>query len=189
MFAFDIGYWGFTTWLPTYLVKARGFSMLEMGLASSLPFFAATVGCLVGGVVSDKYFSDNRRVPIIVTELLAALLLYLTFVSNSVAMLVICQTLAGFCLSFFASAFWALPMNTVPKSMMGLVSGLINMAGQVAALISPLLVGYLVDTAGGGFGPAFGLLAGSMLVSCAVVFTLPGRSKGEHPTQAARHLT
>ena len=39
LFAFDIGYWGFTSWLPSYLVKARGFSIVGMGLASSAAVF------------------------------------------------------------------------------------------------------------------------------------------------------
>ena len=177
LFAFDIGYWGFTSWLPTYLVKARGFSLVQMGIASSLPFFAATIGCLVGGWMSDRFFSDNRRVPIVATQLLTALLLYLTYVANSIPMLIVCQTLAGFCLSFFTSAFWALPMNTVPKSLMGAISGVINMAGQIAAFVSPMLVGYLVG-ASGGFGSTFLLLVVTILVSCALVFTLPAKSRG-----------
>lgn len=66
-------------------------------------------------------------------------------------MLIVCQTLSGFFLSVFSSTFWALPITTVPKSQMGVVTGLINTAGQIAAFLSPLLVGYLV----GSFGPAF----------------------------------
>lgn len=182
LFSFDIGYWGFTSWLPTYLVKARGFSIVGMGVAASLPFFAATIGCVVGGWVSDRFFSDNRRLPIVATQLLAALLLYLMFVSTSVTMLIVCQTLAGFCLSFFTSAFWALPMSTVPKSLMGIISGAINMAGQIAAFISPILVGSLVQAAKGGFASTFGLLIGSILVSCAVVFTLPSKIRSEPVT-------
>jgi sugar phosphate permease len=175
LFTFDIAYWGFTTWLPTYLVKARGFSMVQMNVAASLPFFAGTVGCIFGGWVSDKYFSNNRRVPIITTQLISAFLLYLTFTASSATVLVICQTLAGLCLSFFFSVFWALPMNTVPKKLMGVTSGFINMAGQIAAFISPIFVGYLVEAAGGNFDLTFTLLILSLLVSCAIVFTLPSK--------------
>lgn len=176
LFAFDIGYWGFTSWLPTYLVKARGFSLVQMGVASSLPFFAATIGCLVGGWTSDRFFSSNRRLPIVAAQLLTALLLYLTFVAESIPMLIVCQTLAGFCLSFFTSAFWALPMNTVPKSLMGAISGVINMAGQIAAFLSPLIVGYLVGTSGG-FASTFVLLVVTILISSALVFTLPAKPR------------
>lgn len=175
LFAFDIGYWGFTTWLPTYLVKERGFSMMQMGVAASLPFFAGIVGSLLGGWSSDRFFSSRRRVPIIGTQLVAAFLLYLTYTATSVTMLVVCQTLAGVFLNYFFTAFWALPMNTIPKDSMGVTSGFINMAGQVAAFISPLLIGYLVGAAGGEFNLAFAALIGSVLASCAIAFTLPDR--------------
>ena len=173
LFTFDIAFWGFTTWLPTYLVKARGFSTVEMGAAASLPFFAGAVGSIVGGSVSDRYFSNNRRIPILATQLVSALLLYLTFTASSVNTLLICQTLAGFCLMFFFPAFWALPMNTVPKELMGVASGFINMAGQVAAFITPVSIGYLVGAAGGTFDMTFMLLIVCVLASCAIALTLP----------------
>ena len=176
LFTFDITNWGFVTWLPSYLVNARGFSMAAMGVATSLPFFAGTAGYIVGGVVSDKYFSKNRRIPIAATQLICALLLYLMFIADSLAVLIVCQTLAGFFLKVFFSAFWALPMNTVPERLMGITSGFINMAGQIAAFVSPLAIGYLVGAAGGKFDLTFMFLILSALVSCALVFTLPGKA-------------
>ncbi|MDB5365322.1 MAG: sauU 4 [Rhodospirillales bacterium] len=185
LFFFDIAYWGFTTWLPTYLVNARGFSMTQMGVAASLPHLAGVVGSIFGGWVSDKYFSANRRVPITAAQLLVALLLYLTFASQSAAMLVTCQTLAGFCLAIFFATFWAIPMNTVPAKRMGVTSGVINMAGQVAAAISPLFIGYLVGASGGNFDLTFLLLITCVLVSFAIVCTLP--TKLQHHEEEAVH--
>jgi sugar phosphate permease len=183
LLVYDIPYWGFTTWLPTYLVKARGFSMAQMGIASSLPFFAGTVGCILGGLLSDRYFSNNRKRPVIAVQLISALLLYLMFTVESTTILIICQTMVGFCIAFFTSAFWALPMNTVPKKLMGVASGFINMGGQIAAFIAPLSIGYLVDAKGGNFDLAFTFLIASVIVSCALVFTLPGKSR-EHQEKA-----
>jgi len=176
LFSFDIAFWGFTTWLPTYLVKARGFSLVEMGAAASLPFFAGTFGFIVGGWVSDRYFSSRRGVPIICTELTAALLLYASFTTASIPTLIVCQTLAGFFLSAFFSTFWAFPMNTVPTRLMGVTGGFINMAGQVAAFLTPLVIGYLVEMSHGGFGLTFALLIGSLIVSSVIVLTLPARA-------------
>lgn len=175
LFAFDISYWGFNTWLPTYLVKARGFSMMQMGVAASLPFFAGTIGCIAGGWMSDRYFSNHRKIPIILMQLLSVFLLYITYSTNFVSVMMIGQTIAGFSLNFFITAFWALPMNTVPKQMMGIASGFINMAGQMAAFISPIAIGYLVGVAGGDYDLAFAFLIVSLLVSCLIVFTIPGK--------------
>jgi len=134
---------------------------------------AGTVGCVIGGWVSDRYFSQSRRTPIIATQLVSALLLYLTLTAPSAHMAVLYETMAGFFLMLFFSTFWALPMNTVPKDRMGVTSGFINMAGQIAAFISPLVMGYLIGAAKGNFDHAFIFLILSLLASCVVVFTIP----------------
>jgi sugar phosphate permease len=170
VFAYDTAYWGYWSWLPTYLVKARGFSMAQMGAAASLPSFAGVIGCFIGGWASDKYFRNHRRLPIIGVQLTAAVLLYMTFTADTSTKMVIYETLAGFFLESFFSTFWALPMNTVPKSLMGITSGFINMAGQIAAFISPIAIGYLVEAAGGHFSLTLIFLVAAILASAAIVF-------------------
>lgn len=181
LFTFDMTWWGFTTWLPMYLVRARQFSMVQMGVAASLPFFAGTIGCIVGGWLSDKYFSSSRRRLIVIAQCASALLLYFTFVATNRTMLIISQTLAGFSLNVFFTAFWALPMNTVPKRFMGVTGGFINMAGQIAAVISPLFIGYLVGLGNGSFELTFTFMIVALLLSCIIVLSLPGNigSPGE----------
>ncbi len=177
LFSSSIAYWGFTSWLPTYLVKARGFSMAQMGAAASLPFVAGIVGSILGGWVSERYFNSNRRIPVVAAQVISAILLYLLFTTSSVTTLVIYQTLAGLFLHFIITSVWALPMATVSKNLMGVASGFINMGAQIAALISPIVVGYLVGASGGNYDHAFMFLIASLLVSCAIVFTLPGKSQ------------
>ncbi|MFV3074933.1 MFS transporter [Niveispirillum fermenti] len=184
LFSFNITFWGFTTWMPTYLVQSRGFSMMQMGIVVSLPFFAGTVGSVLGGWISDRYFSNRRRLAIVATQIPSAFFLYMTFTASSPQMLIISQTLAGFFLASFFTAFWALPMNTVPKKLMGVTSGFINMAGQIAAFISPLMLGFLVEAMGGDFNMTFLLLIVSLLISAMIALTLPGGPRPRSASQA-----
>lgn len=41
------------TWLPTYLMEARNFSLKEMGIAASFPWLAICFTVLAGGALSD----------------------------------------------------------------------------------------------------------------------------------------
>jgi sugar phosphate permease len=175
LFFFDMALGGFRTWLPTYLVKERGFSLLEMGAAASLPAFAGVVGSIVGGQVSDRIFSSSRRTPIVAAMLASAIFLGVMFNASTVTMLLVSQTFAGLFLSISLGAFWALPMTTIPKNVMGVAGGFINMAGQIATFLSPVAIGFLVGMAGGGFKFAFAFLIASVLVSCIVVLST-GRS-------------
>lgn len=175
LFAFDTAYWGYSTWLPMYLVKARGFSMLQMGAATSLPYLVGVAGCIAGGWVSDKYFSHSRRRLIAVTQLVPAVLLLLIFAAKTATSVVIYQSLAEFFLEAFFAAFWALPMNTVSKSLMGITAGFINMAGQIAALIAPIVIGYLVGSSGNNYASTFKFVTFALLISYAILITIPAK--------------
>lgn len=182
LFTFDVAYWGFTAWLPTYLVKARGFSMVEMGITASVPFFAGTVGSVVGGWATDRFFRANRRLPIILSQLIAALFLFLTFTAKTITSLIVYQAVAGFFLVAFFATFWALPMNGVPKRLMGVTSGLINMAGQLAAFVSPLVMGVIVQASGGSYDIALSVLVLALLVSAVIVLTIPRNTTAQDDT-------
>lgn len=171
-FTFDITFWGFSSWVPTYLVKARGFKLVTMGLTASLPFFAGTIGLIVGGYISDKYFVGKRRNLIILSEILTAICLYLTYNTVAQELAVTFLTLAGFFVCIAFGAIWALPMNILPPDVMGSSSSFINFAGQIAGFISPMVIGLLVQLAGGSFGTAFGFLIIAMLASAVVAFTI-----------------
>src|SRR5271165_3153024 len=43
----------FLTWLPSYLVDARHFTLLKVGIFASLPLFAGVIGDTVGGLATD----------------------------------------------------------------------------------------------------------------------------------------
>lgn len=171
-FFFDIAFWGFTNWLPTYLVTVRGLSVLHMGIAASLPQISGMIGNFFGGWTSDKYFASNRRVPILASQALSAAFLYLTFVTASAELMIVFETIAGFFLNAFFAAFWAVPMTTVSPRLMGVTTGTINTAGQTAAFISPLLIGVLVGASGGAFGWTFALLIGAAVASFIVTLTI-----------------
>jgi len=178
-FTFDITLWGFTTWLPTYLVRVRGFTPGKMAMAASVPFLAGMIGCALGGWASDKFFSNHRRWLLAAIQLISAALLYLTVTAPSITVLIISQTLAGFFIKSSTSAFWALPMNYISKTTMGAASGFISIGAQLAAFISPLIIGYLIQRSGGKFFTTFAFLIGAALVSLLIVVTMGDKRQGD----------
>ena len=170
LFFANITAWGFVQWLPSYLVKARGFELSQMGIAASLPFFAGTVGFVFGGWLTDVPFRNERRIPLIISQWLTALFLYLTY-TVQVSQLLFYQTIAGFFLFTTTGIVFGLPMSAISKDIAGRAMGIVNTAGQVAGFLSPIIVGYLVQISGTGersFDTAFMFLIGAMLVSSLV---------------------
>lgn len=174
---FDITLWGFMSWLPTYLVKSRGFELVKMGVTASLPFFAGTVGMIIGGWLSDKFFRGRRKYLLIATQLVGAMFLYFTYTVSSAEMVVVHETLAGFFLFMGMGAFWALPMNVIPGNVMGVAAGFVNFAGQIAGFFSPIVMGYLITWSGGNFDNAFLFLIVGSVLSAVIAMTVREKEK------------
>jgi len=173
MFFFaNIAGWGFKSWLPGYLVIARHMDMKTMGVAASIPFFAGIVGYLFGGWLSDGRYKNNRKIPVIIFQLITALLFYLMFTVASMALLMIFQTLAGFFLSAMLAATWALPVSSVSKKITGRAVGIFNTGGQMAGLVSPTIIGYLVDVSKGSFNSSFIFMISCLIISSAITLTM-----------------
>lgn len=179
LFLFDVGIWGFRTWLPTYLVQARGFSLSKMGVVASLPFFAGGIGYVVGGWLSDRFFSHNRKTPIIIFQWIAAIFLYGTFITESPSMLIVWLTLAGFFLSVAFGALWTLPMTSLSKAVTGRGMSIVNTGGQIAGALAPLIIGYLVHISNGGFGTTFALMISGVLASSIFAMIIKNDNKNE----------
>ena len=168
--------WGFLSWLPSYLVMARGLSLAKMGMAASLPFFAGTVGWALGGWLSDHPFKHNRKIPLIAAQWITAMLLYQTYTVQTLDSLLIWQTLAGFFLFMAVGILFGLPVSAISKDITGTAMGFVNTAGQVAGFLSPLIIGYLVQISGGGaksFDTAFMFLIGAIIIASFITLTFP----------------
>jgi len=53
--------WIFLTWLPSYLVEYRHFSLVAMGFYAALPLFAGAIGDTFGGWLTDYLLKKTGR--------------------------------------------------------------------------------------------------------------------------------
>jgi hypothetical protein len=66
--------------------------------------------------------------------------------------------------SLLMGVVWALPHKLIPPEQIGASAGVINLVGQVGAIISPATVGYLITLNGGSYtASTFFMLSGSVL--------------------------
>ena len=87
----------------------------------------------------------------------------------------IAVVLAFFCAELTIGPMWSIPMDVAPRYS-GTASGLMNTGSAVAAIISPIAFGYIVDWTGNWQLPFIGSL-GLLLVGAAMAFTM-------HPERA-----
>ena len=142
----------FVTWFPIYLVKERGLNILEAGFAAAVPALCGFFGGLIGGFWSDRILARTgsldraRKMPLVAGMLLATIILACVWI-DSEAMIIVAMSLAFFGKGV-ASLGWAVMADVAPRRLAGLSGGVFNMFGNIAGIVTPIVVGYIVAATG-----------------------------------------
>lgn len=146
-------YYLVANWMPTYLIKARGFSLLESGLYAALPFLCAfllegSVGWISYGLESLGWSRSLARKSILyVGSAGAGLLLLLAGFTASPIVAVGCISLATGFVAGNIAALWILATDIAPGQV-GTVTGFMSFVGSLGALLAPMVTGFLVKATG-----------------------------------------
>jgi MFS transporter, ACS family, D-galactonate transporter len=140
------GYMFFASWFPTFLQETRGVSIKESGYLQGLVLAGTLIGCLLGGIVTDWIWRRTKSLRLSrsgvgasVLGACALLILAAWFVQRSslaVALLALGALFAALAGPCAFSATIDIGRAHVPQ-----VFGLMNMCGNFAAALSPILIG------------------------------------------------
>jgi sugar phosphate permease len=156
LFLTNMAGWGIAAWLPTYLLKARGFSVAKMGIYASLPFFGGTIGYYLGGYLIDtKLLRERKHLVIIVGITIAAIFTYCAAIAPTGEWAILFLTVVYVCKQSGTSGIFTFPVATLPREVVGVAMGIVNTGGQAAGFISPLLVGYILTVTHGNYELVF----------------------------------
>jgi MFS family permease len=159
--------WLYLNWLPLFFKNNYSLDLKNSALFASGVFFAGVIGDSLGGVLSDGLLKRTgnvrlARLSIVVLGFAGALasLFPILFVHD--------MTLVALCLSsgfFFAEItigpMWSIPMDIAAKYS-GTAAGIMNTGSALAAIVSPLVAGLVIDATGNWYLPflmSMGLLA------------------------------
>jgi MFS family permease len=141
------------SWLPTYLLRERHFSLDSLSLGGALPFLLMAVTSLGGGILSDRMIRRGAA-PVRVRRgfLVTGLLLTAAFYP-AVLLPRIEFALAGLCLSclsfgIYASNLFPLTQTLAGPLATGRWTGIQNACGNLPGIVSPMLTGWIVQRTG-----------------------------------------
>jgi MFS family permease len=173
--------WLYLNWLPAYFKNEYKLDLKGSAVFSMLVFLAGVGGDYLGGVVSDRILEATHslrkaRRDFVVASFAGSFVCMLpVFLTHNLTLIVISLAAAFFCAELTIGPMWSIPMDIAPRYS-GTASGLMNTGSAVAAIISPIAFGYIVDWTGNWQLPFIGSL-GLLLVGAAMAFTM-------HPERA-----
>ncbi|MGH7899743.1 MAG: MFS transporter [Candidatus Binatia bacterium] len=164
------GWYFYLTWLPSYLMRARGLDLSAVGWLAALPLLGIGFGSLLGGWLSDRIVRrfgarrGRRILPLLGHPLAAAAVVAALFTPDATASALLFSLAAGLG-AFGVSCAWAAAVD-IGGAQAGVVSGAMNMLGNFGGTLCPLVIGYSLDRLGA-FEPSLLLVALMYLVAAA----------------------
>jgi len=168
----------FVTWFPIYLVKERGLSIMQAGFTAALPALCGFAGGILGGMISDGLLKKTgnldiaRKTPLLLGMVLATSIILCNFVEQEWLVIVIMA--AAFFGKGVASLGWAVVADTSPKEMAGVTGGIFNTFGNVAGIVTPIVIGYIVKGTGS-FDGALIFVGAHCVICIAAYFLIVGK--------------
>jgi MFS family permease len=142
--------WLYLAWIPSFFLHSYKLDLKKSALFSAGVFFAGVIGDTLGGIVSDHIYkrtgnSDKARRNLVVIGFLASLsfMVPILFLHN-LNYAALCLSGAFFFAEFTIGPMWAIPMDIAPR-FSGSASGLMNTGSALAAIVSPLIGGMIID--------------------------------------------
>jgi ACS family glucarate transporter-like MFS transporter len=146
------GWYFYLTWLPTYLLRGRGFDLGTVGWLAALPLLGIATGSFVGGALSDvltRRFGPRvgLRVPGLVGLPLAALAIGAAVSTADPRHAAFALAAAAMLAALGVAPAWSVCL-AIGGRHAGVVSGAMNTFGNLGGVVSPLVVGWSLDASG-----------------------------------------
>lgn len=161
-FCFDYYWYVLVTWLPDYLVTVRQLSIVQAGFYASLAFFTFGIAEPIGGWIADSLihhgWDETATRKGIVTIAFATGVFLIAAMHTAHTGIAIWLLIAASLVGLATGNLLAILQSCAPAEAVGVWTGAENFAGNLAGIIAPLAVGFLI-TSFGSYVPGFALAA------------------------------
>ncbi|CAB3801091.1 MFS transporter [Paraburkholderia fynbosensis] len=142
--------WLFLSWIPLYFLHNHHLQLKKSAIFASVVFFAGVLGDTLGGLVTDWIFKRTgslkraRSWMVSVCMLFCLLSLIPLMFTHNLVLSIACLASGFFFAEMTIGPMWAIPMDIAPE-FAGTASGMMNTGSALAAIISPVVGGFLID--------------------------------------------
>jgi MFS family permease len=180
--------WLYLNWLPSFFLNEYKLDLARSALFASAVFFAGVAGDLAGGTLSDRVLRRTGNVrrarnDVVLAGFVGSFVCLLPlFATRDLTTIVLSLAAAFFFAEIVIGPMWSIPMDIAGK-FAGTASGIMNTGSALAAILSPVVVGYVMDRTADWHVPFIGSFA-LLLVGAALSFTMhPERTLNTERTE------
>jgi nitrate/nitrite transporter NarK len=181
--------WLYVTWMPSLFSKNYGLDLKKSSLFYALTFLCAMFAELIGGTLSDHLLrrTGSKQVArawlVTICMLLALAALVPAILVHEIVPGIVSFTLALFFLDTAITPMWVAATDIAPEYA-GSSSALMNAAGAVAGILSPVVFGFILDRTGSWTMPFAVSLALLLLGAVTALWTRPDLRLRDMPQRA-----
>src|SRR5256714_10276364 len=151
-FCFDYYWYVLVTWLPDYLVTVRHFSIVQAGFYASVAFFTFGLAEPIGGWIADSLirrgWNETRTRKGIVTVAFVMGLSLIAAMHTADTYIAIGLLIGAALVGLATGNLLTILQSCAPLERIGIWTGAENFAGNLAGIIAPLAVGFLIRRSG-----------------------------------------
>lgn len=167
---FNIAFWGFLGWIPTYLREQKHLDTSAIGFLGAMPYVCGLAGVVLFGFLGSK-FESRRALLVCLCCLGAAISLYLSLTAATTGRCITGLSASGFFLYGVFGPFWAVAIDRAAPERRGVTTGLVGFGGQMGGFIGQIAVGLLADRMHS-FNGAIMFMSGALAVGAAAACAL-----------------
>jgi len=179
--------WLWLSWIPQYFLHNYSLDLMKSAVSASVVFLAGVVGDTLGGAMTDALYTRTgslrraRSWMVSLCMMLTLLSLIPLFLTHNFTVSITCLACGFFFAEMTIGPMWAIPLDIAPEYS-GTASGMMNTGSALAAILSPVVSGYLIDRFGSWNLPFVGSM---VLMAIGVILALRMRPESRFEADVA----
>jgi ACS family hexuronate transporter-like MFS transporter len=177
----------FSYWIPLYMMEARGLDLKGIAMFAWVPFLAAALGCLFGGMLSPFFQKlglsvlTSRKASATVAGLIMVPAIFIGM-APSPEWAILFFSVGAFAHQTMSSTLLTLPADLFPKRTVGTAYGRAGTAGYAGGILFTLIVGYVAQNIG--YAPLFVAIAFLDLIGAGLLWLMVRVPRAVEPAPA-----
>lgn len=177
-FGLGVFIWGLNAWLPSYWLEVKGLDMVQMGALSMVPWIVSFVLMNFSSYLLETCLKGQERATIVLSLAIGGALMYAMLQVDGISTGFFLLTVITVLMSIASAVVYMIPMKYMDVQRVGTATGIIIFGQQLAGVIAPVIMGYLITLFSGSYDAVFGFVILVVFFGAGTALSLKIRKDG-----------